>query len=109
MGALGADGAVGVTELDAAEGALVPTPFVAVTVKVYAVPFVRPVTIPLVAGGEPVTLFVMPPGLDVIVYEVIGLPLAEGAVHETVACASPAAAVTPVGAFGAVGVGGTAA
>jgi hypothetical protein len=35
----------GVTELLVADGVLVPTPFVAVTVKVYVVPFVRPVTV----------------------------------------------------------------
>ena len=35
----------GVTLLLAVEAALVPTAFVAVTVKVYAVPFVRPVTV----------------------------------------------------------------
>ena len=38
-------GACGVTLLLAAEAALVPAAFVAVTVKVYAVPFVRPVTV----------------------------------------------------------------
>ena len=35
----------GVTLLLGAEAALVPAAFVAVTVKVYAVPFVRPVTV----------------------------------------------------------------
>jgi hypothetical protein len=34
----------------------VPTPLVAVMVKVYAVPLVRPVTAVLVAGGLPVTV-----------------------------------------------------
>ncbi len=38
------------TELDALEAELVPTEFVAVTVKVYAVPLLRPVT---VIGEEP--------------------------------------------------------
>jgi hypothetical protein len=38
-------GASGVTLLLAVEAALVPAAFVAVTVKVYAVPFVRPVTV----------------------------------------------------------------
>jgi hypothetical protein len=33
-----------------ADGVLVPTPFVAVTVNVYVVPFVRPV---IVIGDEP--------------------------------------------------------
>ena len=36
--------AKGVTELEAVEAALVPFVLVAVTVHVYAVPFVRPVT-----------------------------------------------------------------
>lgn len=37
--------ATGVTLLLATDATLVPTAFVAVTVKVYAVPFVRPVTV----------------------------------------------------------------
>jgi len=41
----------GVTADDAADAALVPLAFVAVAVKVYAVPFVRPVTEQLIAGG----------------------------------------------------------
>ena len=48
-------GAAGVTVFEGSESALVPTEFVAVTVKVYAVPFVRPVTVAVVAGGAPVT------------------------------------------------------
>jgi len=44
--AVGAFGTVrGVTELDATLATLTPTPFVAVTVNVYGVPFVRPVTV----------------------------------------------------------------
>jgi hypothetical protein len=43
---VGAPGTVaGVTLFDAAEGALVPTTLAAVTVNVYAVPLVRPVTV----------------------------------------------------------------
>jgi hypothetical protein len=38
-----------VTEFDALDAVLVPMAFVAVTVKVYAVPFDRPVTV----SGEP--------------------------------------------------------
>jgi hypothetical protein len=41
--------APGVTELLAAEYAPVPTPFTAATLNWYAVPFVRPVTVALVA------------------------------------------------------------
>jgi hypothetical protein len=38
-------GPTGVTEFDAADAGPTPTLFVAVTVNVYAVPFVRPVTV----------------------------------------------------------------
>ena len=53
----------GVTELDAEEAEPVPALLVAVTVKVYAVPFVRPVTV--IGLAEPVA--VIPPGDDVTV------------------------------------------
>jgi hypothetical protein len=46
----------GVTAVDAADSAPVPTVFVALTVNVYAVPFVSPVTVAVVAGGDPVTV-----------------------------------------------------
>lgn len=47
---VGAPGAVaGVTLFDAAEGVLVPTPFVAVTVQVTGVPLMSPLTV----IGEP--------------------------------------------------------
>jgi hypothetical protein len=52
-----------VTEFEAAEGALVATALVAVTVKVYAVPLVRPVT----TTGEDAAVAVMPPGDEVTV------------------------------------------
>src|SRR5688572_24538798 len=48
--------AVGVTGADAADAGPVPMALVAVTVNVYAVPLVRPVTVVLVAGGVPVTV-----------------------------------------------------
>ena len=67
----------------------------------------------LVAGGDPVTVLAVcgtPPAYGVTVYDVIGLPPLDGAVQDTVACPSPAVALTPVGAKGAVGpVGVTAA
>ena len=45
-GDVGASGTVaGVTELDETDAKPVPAAFVAVTVKVYAVPFVKPVTV----------------------------------------------------------------
>ena len=100
-------GAVGVTWLDGAAAGPVPTPFVAATVKVYAVPSVRPVMVALVAGGLPRDhgrrLADSTRCNGVTVYEVIGLPPLAGAVQVTLADLSPAVAETPVGAPGAVG------
>jgi hypothetical protein len=71
--------------------------FVAVAVKVYAVPFVRPVTVTEVLVVVAVTL----PGSDVTVYPVIGLPpSSNGAFQVTVACLAPDVAVTSMGAVG---------
>src|SRR5258708_27611169 len=94
----GAPGTVaGVTELDGDEAGPVPTALVAVTVKVYLVPLVRPLTVALVA--VPLALAVIPPGDEVTVYPVIGdPPLDAGATQVTVAWALPAVAQTPVGA-----------
>ncbi len=55
--------ASGVTLLEAVEALEVPTELVAVTVKVYAVPFVSPVTV----NGEPAPLTKIFPGLEVTV------------------------------------------
>ncbi len=55
--------ALGVTLLEAVEALEVPTELVAVTVKVYAVPFVSPVTV----NGEPAPLTAIFPGLEVTV------------------------------------------
>jgi hypothetical protein len=52
-----------VTAFDAAEGRLVPALLVAVTVKVYAVPLLSPVTV--IGDAGPVA--VMPPGDEVTV------------------------------------------
>jgi hypothetical protein len=61
---VGASGVVaGVIELEAAEAALAPAELVAVTVKVYAVPFVNPETV----IGEDAPEAVKPPELEVIV------------------------------------------
>src|SRR5918912_1152678 len=106
--AVGAPGTVaGVTLLEASEAGPVPTAFVAVTVNVYAVPFVSPVTVAVVGtsvlptGG--LTVAEPPAGEEVTVYEVIALPPFEaGAVQDTLAAALPAVATTPVGAPGAV-------
>jgi hypothetical protein len=56
-------GGPGVTDVEAAEATELPTAFVATTVKVYAVPFVNPVTV----IGEVLPVAVMFPGLDVTV------------------------------------------
>lgn len=55
--------AEGVTAADAAEGGPAPTPFVAVTLKVYATPLVSPVTL----HGEEAQDALIPPGLLVTV------------------------------------------
>ena len=64
---VGAPGTVaaapGVTLFDAADAGPVPIALVAVTVNVYAVPLVRPVT----EIGLAVPVAVIPPGLDVTV------------------------------------------
>jgi len=94
---VGASGTVtGVTELLAVEAELVPTAFDAVTMNVYAVPFVSPV---IVIGDEP-PVAVKPPILEVTVYVVIAEPLLEGAVNVMVAWPFPGVAVTPVGVPG---------
>jgi hypothetical protein len=59
----GVEGATGVTLLLAALAGPVPLAFVAVTVNVYAVPFVKPVTV----IGEDAPVAVIPPGLEVTV------------------------------------------
>ena len=56
VGVPGTVGAVGVTGDDAADGADVPTAFEAVTVNVYAVPLLSPVTVAVVEGGLPETV-----------------------------------------------------
>jgi hypothetical protein len=79
----------------------VPAPLVAVTVNVYAVPPVKPLTV----TGEEAAVPVRPPGLDVAVYPVIAaLPIFDGAVKVTVADVDDAAVAVPiVGAPGLVG------
>jgi len=92
-------GGAGVTEFEAELGELVPLTFVAVTVNVYAVPLVRPVTEIGLVEPVPVKL----PGFDVTVYPVIAEPpLLVGAVNVIDAWAFPAVAVPIVGALGVV-------
>ena len=72
----------------------------ALTVKVYDVPFVNPV-IECERDVLPALVSVPPAGMDVTVYPVIADPPFEaGAVNETLAEAFEAEAVTPVGAPG---------
>jgi hypothetical protein len=80
--AVGAPGTVdGTAAADAAEATEVPLGFVAVTVNVYEVPFVRPATVQEVA---PVEVQTFEPGVDSTEYEVIALPPFEtGAVQDT--------------------------
>jgi hypothetical protein len=62
-----------VTDADGADASEVPEAFVAVTVNVYAVLRVSPVT-DRVPAAAPDRVPVFPPGLDVAVYFVIGEP-----------------------------------
>ena len=81
---VGAPGAIaaGVTADDALEAVPVPMELVAVTVKVYAVPLVSPVTV----IGDEAPVAVRPPGEEVTVYPVIAAPpVFVGAVKLTVA------------------------
>ena len=67
------------------------------TVKVYEVPLVRPVT----AHDVVAVVHVNEPGDEVTVYPVIvAPPLLAGAVHDTVAWAAPETPTTEVGAPG---------
>src|SRR5438132_1338420 len=92
-------GAFGVTLLDASEGALLPTAFVAMSVEERRVGLLRPVSV----ADVPATVALAPAGLEVTVYEVMALPPSlAGAVQETDAEALPAVAETAVGAPGTV-------
>ena len=87
------------TALDSADAGPAPLALTASTVNLYVVPLVSPVTVFVVAGGEPVTVVgvcAVVPTYGVIRYEVTGPP-PEGAVHVTFADVPPlSVAVTPV-------------
>lgn len=88
--------------LDAALHGPKPIAFCALTLNVYEVPSVRPLTV----IGDDVPVPVMQPGVDVAVYPVItaGEPKQEGAVNATEAVLlAPAVAVPIVGAPGTAG------
>jgi hypothetical protein len=90
-------GATEVIALDELDDPDVPPPFVAVTLNVYDVTYVKPVTVH--EPEEPVTVHVKEPGVDVTLNEA-GVP-PEPAATVTTADASPTSAV------GAGGVPGT--
>ena len=97
--------AAGVTADDALEAVPVPMELVAVTVKVYAVPLVSPVTV----IGDEAPVAVRPPGDEVTVYPVIAdPPVFTGAVKLTVALPLLTIAEILVGTPGAVIAGVTA-
>jgi hypothetical protein len=104
----GADGAlapVGVTAFDCADTGPGPPEFDACTVNVYDAPCVSPVTVTLVAGGDPDTVVAdcaTPALYGVTAYDV-GAPPLDGADHETVADWNPADADTFVTCPGAAG------
>ena len=84
---------------EAPEAGPVPAALVALTVNVYGVPSVRPVTVQ--RSGPDVHVHVLPSGVEVTVYPVIALPpLEAGGDHARTACPSPGTAATPVGAPG---------
>ena len=97
---VGAPGAVaGTTAPEAVDGEPVPAALVAVTVNVYEVPLVRPVTVQLVDA----VVQVNEPGEDVTLYPVIDEPPElDGALHDTVTCVLPDVPETAVGAPGTV-------
>jgi hypothetical protein len=97
---VGAPGTVaGVTADDAALAGPDPTSFVAVTVNVYAVPLVNPVT----TSGLLDPVAVAPSGEAVTVKPVMAAPpLLDGAVKLTDTWPSPRTPLTPVGAPGNV-------
>jgi hypothetical protein len=85
---------------DAADAAPVPVELLPVTVKVYVVPVVKPVTV----NGEEAPVAVNAPGLDVTVYPV-GAPPVIAAVNATVAPASTLDTEVTVGASGISAIG----
>ena len=99
-GAPGASGTVaGANVADDVDGGLSPMLLVAVTAKVYPVPFVRPVT----TQDSAAVVHVFAPGFELTVYTVIGLfPSSTGGDHETVAWLFPGTALTSSGGPGSV-------
>jgi hypothetical protein len=84
---------------DGSDGSPVPVAFVAVTVKVYGVPLLKPWTVHSVAV---VVVHVWPPGKLVAVYPLITPPVTIGATQVRFAERLPACAATAVGGPGTV-------
>jgi hypothetical protein len=85
-----------VTDPEAPDAAEAPTALVAVTVNVYVVPVVRPVTVN-VPLPDWFKVAVTEPGVDVAVYDVIVAPPVDvGAVKATVAEVTLAIAAAPI-------------
>jgi hypothetical protein len=104
---VGAPGTVAAfTAIEAVEVSEIPIALLAVATYLYSVPFVKPVTVQLVAGAFTVHVLFGDSGLPevsraVTVYEVIAEPpLSSGAVNETTADAFAVVAVSPVGGPG---------
>ena len=91
----GFGGASGVTLDDVADAEPEPSLLVAVTVNVYATPFVRPVTATKLLGYGTVIVTIELPSPGVAVMEnVSGVPPVTGSVHPTFTSWSPAVAMT---------------
>src|SRR3954447_14873566 len=91
LGELGTTGAAGVTGFVNAEAGPAPLALTASTVNRYVVPVVRPPTVRLVAGGEPLTVIGaegVEPTYGVIRYELTGPP-SDGALQESLADVLP--------------------
>ena len=99
----GAPGKVfGVAASDAVEASDVNSAFSATTVKVYAVPFVKPVMLHANGLGNGATNSHDPPAGDEVIVYLVGADSAEfaGAVNETFAAPFEAVAITLLGASG---------
>ena len=99
----GAPGNVfGVAARDAVEASEVNSAFSATTVKVYAVPFVKPVMLQANGFGNGAINSQDPPAGDEVTMYLVGADSAKfaGAVNETVAAPFEAVAITLLGASG---------
>ena len=99
----GAPGKVlGVAARDAVEASEVNSAFSATTVKVYAVPLVKPVMLQVSGSGNGATISHDPPAGDEVIVYLVGADSKEfaGAVNETLTAPFDAVAITLLGASG---------